>query len=229
MRDTCKSNVLQERTRRKYVRTRGRRPEQERRLRGLSGRLARQERLNQRLKEIARQKRLAERQRDPNGLQRKKERERQAELKKRREMEKQKSQEKVAKAKEHLKEAIRKMKSQEASAAQKEAVQEMKLGHADKARRQMKESAMDSALGNEIGHVEGTMAENLNTLRKETGKQTDSTMQKMLRDNSVPADSFNKEKRTDMGDRNLEEKRTQDSTMQQMVNKKLYERRFRGG
>jgi len=213
------------------VRGRVRPQRQERRLRGLSGRLARQERLNQRLKEAEQRKLLLKQQkeRDPNEIQKKKERERQAELKRQRDREKQRSQEKVTKAKEHLKEAIRKMKSQEASATQKDAVQSIKMGHTEDARRRLKESAMDSALGNDIGHVEGEMATNLNTLKKETGKHADSTMQKMLRDNSVPADSYNKEKRADKGDRNLENKRTQDSTMQQMVNQKLRDRKFRGG
>ena len=143
--------------------------------------------------------------------------------------------EKMEKARERMKENVRKLRQREASANEKEAVQKIKAGHSEEAMKDLKQSALDGSIGNEVARSEREMSEDMNTLSKETGKHFDSVMQKTLKENSVPADSMNQSLKKDKSDQNLEEKKVNlsgseknESTQHQMVMNELRKRRGRG-
>jgi len=140
--------------------------------------------------------------------------------------------EKMERARQRLRETIKKLESQkEMSADQKEAIQAMKAGHSDQAMKGLKASGRDGAIGNEIAAINTEMATHLGTLSKESGKHADSIMKKMIAEHSTPMSNtgaLKLEKKTDKSDQNLEGKQTKDSTMQQMVQQKIRERKMRG-
>lgn len=226
-----KSRAIRERTRLKYVRVANRSNAlaRERRLNIRKSRLVEPRLKQKQLAEADKQKLMSEiqKERHPDKLKEKMEKARKEGMDAALMAKDKERLEKMEKAREHLQEAIKRMKHRsETSHIEKEAMESIRMGQSDTAMRAMKESGREGAVGNDVAGNETVMAREMQTLAKEAGKHTDSVMQKLLRENSVPADSY--VKKSDKSDRNLEEKQTQDSTVQQMVQKKMFERRMRG-
>lgn len=230
---TLKTRAIRERVRRKYVHVYERSATKELKNRRQRQRLAeRGVRLKpeqQRLKEQEKQKLLSEIQKEkhPDKLREKMELAKQQNLKTEQLQKDKERLEKMEKARERLKESIKKMNSHEASANTKEAVQDIQAGRSENAIRKLKEAGHDGALGNDIANESSAFAKEAKILAKETGKHFDSIMYKMLKENSVPADTIKSQIRQDKGDQNLEGSKTKDSTSQQMILKKLQDRKIR--
>lgn len=230
---TLKTRSVRERVREKYVHTRARSAtrelENKRHIRRSIERGIRLKPEQQRLKEQEKKKLLSEIQKEkhPDKLREKMELAKQHDLQ-REQLQKDKERlEKMEKARERLKENIRKMKSHEASANTKEAIQDIQAGRSETAMRKLKEAGHDGALGNDIADESSSFAKEAKVLAKETGKHFDSIMYKTLKENSVPADTINAQIRQDKSDQNLEGAKTKDSTLDQMVLKKLQDRKMR--
>ena len=230
MADTLKARAIRERIRRKYVRTRNRSNTKER-----EGRLhINQSEKGMRLKPLqmrirSRQKLLSEiqKERHPDKLKEKIELAQKQNLKMERLKKEKERLEKMEKARKRLKESIKRMNSREASANTKEAVQEIQAGRSGTAIRQLSSAGRDGALGNDISNESTTFSREAKILAKESGKHFDSIMYKMLKENSVPADTIKSQIRQDKGDQNLEGSKTKDSTTEQMILKKLQDRKMR--
>lgn len=134
---------------------------------------------------------------------------------------------KMEKARERIQQSIRNLNKHKASATTKEAVLDIQSGHSEKALRNLKEAGQDGSVGNEIADTSSELAKNAKILSKESGKHFDSVMIKILKENSVPADTIHKQKEQDKSDKNLENRQTQDTTYQQMIAKKLQDRKLR--
>lgn len=230
---TLKTRAIRERVRRKYVRVHERSATKElknrRQIKRSAERGVRLKPEQQRLKEQEKQKLLSEIQKEkhPDKLREKMELAKQQNLKTEQLQKDKERLEKMEKARERLKESIKKMNSHEASANTKEAVQDIQAGRSENAIRKLKEAGHDGALGNDIANESSAFAKEAKILAKETGKHFDSIMYKMLKENSVPADTIKSQIRQDKGDQNLEGSKTKDSTSQQMILKKLQDRKIR--
>jgi len=124
---------------------------------------------------------------------------------------------KKEKAREDMKRRIEEMKKRSLSATEKDAVRQIQSGHADRAMRDLRTSGRDGALGNEIAENSLHMAEDARILAEESPtKESNSMMQKMLAENSVPADTLYERKRDDKSDQNKEGIKHKDSTEEQM-------------
>ena len=229
---TLKTRAIRERVRRKYVRSRDRSAIQElenrRHMRRSAERGIRLKPTQQRLKEQEKQKLLSEIQKEkhPDKLREKMALAKKHELQKEQLQKDEERLKRMEKARERLKENIRKMKSHEASANTKEAVQDIQAGRSENAIRKLKEAGHDGALGNDIANESSAFAKEAKILAKETGKHFDSIMHKTLKENSVPADTIKAQVRQDKSDQNLEGAKTKDSTLDQMVLKKLQDRKI---
>ena len=229
---TLKTRAVRERVRQKYVRSYTRSAAQEiknrRQMQRSAERGVRLKPEQQRLKESEKQKLLSEIQKEkhPDKLREKMELAKQQNLKTEQLQKDKERLEKMEKARERLKESIKKMNSHEASANTKEAVQDIQAGRSETAVKKLKEAGHDGALGNDIAHESAVFAKEAKTLAKESGKHFDSIMYKILKENSVPADTIKSQIRQDKGDRNLEGSKTKDSTAQQMILKRLQDRKM---
>lgn len=226
-----KTKTMKDRVRKKYVRSNIRSAVKEREKRLHIRSLERDVRLKpeqQRLKEQEKQKLLSEiqKEKDPDKLKEKMELAKQQELQNEILQKDKERLKKMEKARERLKETIKKMNSREASANTKEAVQDIQSGRTETAIKRLKEAGHDGALGNDIANESATFAKEAKTLAKETGKHFDSVMYKMLKENSVPADTIKSQIRQDKGDQNLEGSKTKNSTAQQMILKRLQDRKM---
>jgi hypothetical protein len=134
---------------------------------------------------------------------------------------------KMEKARNGIRESIRKLNSRKASATTKDAVSNIQSGHSDRALHDLKDAGQNGGLGNEISDTSFKLMKDAKILSKESGKHFDSVMLKMLKENSVPADTIRQQKEQDKSDKNLEKRKTQDTTYQQMIAKKLQDRKLR--
>jgi hypothetical protein len=128
---------------------------------------------------------------------------------------------KMEQAKERLKEVIKKMNSREASATTKEAVQDIQAGRGEVAIKNLKDAGYDGSLGNKTADNSSAFAREAKVLAKETGKHFNSILCKILKENSVPADTIKAQVRQDKGDQNLEGSQTKESTVNQMIQQKI--------
>lgn len=134
---------------------------------------------------------------------------------------------KMEKARDHIRQSIHELNKRKASSTTKDAVSDIKSGHSERALHDLKSAGQDGGLGNEISGTSSELAKNAKVLSKESGKHFDSVMIKMLKEHSVPADTIYERKEQDKSDKNLEKRPTQDSTYQQMIAKKLQDRKLR--
>ena len=86
--------------------------------------------------------------------------------------------------------------------------------------------AIDGPAGSGQGTVAKRLADECNLLYIDTGAMYRAVAYKMLKENSVPADTINAQIRQDKGDQNLEGSKTKDSTIDQMILKKRQDRKM---